>query len=467
MSEPIQRIPAIGVLLETEEARVLCEAVGRDLAVHALRTAASQARTSTDPGACEPASILRSAAALAGAIARPSLRRVINATGVVLHTNLGRAPLGARVLEELAPIVLGYSNVEFDLEEGGRGHRVSHVRQLLTFLTGAEDAVVVNNNAAAIILVLHHFAPGKNVIVSRGELIEIGGSFRIPDIMAAGGARMVEVGTTNKTRIDDYAKAITAETAMLFKAHKSNYAIHGFTEEPTAAELAELAHRHKILFVYDLGSGLLRKPRGMRLEQEPDVRSALADGADLVTFSGDKVVGGPQAGIVVGSRALIKQLATDPLMRALRVGKLTLAALAAASRNYLTDKSLVRDNPTFAMLEQPLGVIEARASALRARLDSLGVPCSIRESSGATGGGALPDLVVPSRSVALKLDKQRSQTAHRRLMVHDTSVVGMLREGELWFDLLTVADDELESLAATIVDVITHLPVTTRPQEEP
>ncbi|MBD3241632.1 MAG: L-seryl-tRNA(Sec) selenium transferase [Chitinivibrionales bacterium] len=455
MSEP-RRLPAVGRLVNLDACKRLAAEHGRELVTYALREAVERARRRMDDGREPPdeSSLIAQATEIIDAITAPSLRRVINATGVLLHTNLGRAPLGARLCEEIAPIVSGYANVEFDLDTGSRGHRNDHVRELLRYLTGAEDALVVNNNAAAIILILHHLAAGKEVIVSRGELIEIGGSFRIPDIMRAGGAVMVEVGTTNKTRLSDYADAISDRTALLFKAHKSNYAIHGFTEEPAAEELARLAHEHDLPLVHDLGSGLLRRPRMAAMRDEPDVREALAAGADLVSFSGDKLVGGPQAGIVVGRQALVARLARDPLMRALRVGKLTLAALAAACRHYLSDQALFSGNPTFGMLRQTPAQLTSRAEKLAGLLHARGIESRVIESSGKTGGGALPDMSIPSRALALALPKARAEAAQRALMRAATPVVGIMREGELVLDMLTVADNELDTVAASVTEAL-------------
>lgn len=443
------RLPAIGTLINTPACAGLVDAYGRDLVTYGLRQAVAAARASgTDAG--EDA-IVQSSAQIVRGIAEPSLRQVVNATGILLHTNLGRAPLGPRVLKDLSPVVLGYSNVEFDLTRGKRGHRDSHVTELLRYLTGAEDALVVNNNAAALILILHHFANRKEVVVSRGELIEIGGSFRIPDIMRAGGSKMVEVGTTNKTRLSDYEAALTKKTALYFRAHKSNYAIHGFTDEPSTRELAAAAHGHELPLVYDLGSGLLRRPRGLPLEDEPDVHSALADGADLVTFSGDKLIGGPQAGVVVGTAALVKKLRRDPLMRALRVGKLTLAALTSACRHYLTDETLTQSNPAFAMMEQTTKQVQARAQALHGQLARQGIESHVTGSAARTGGGALPDRELASHAVVLDMPKRRAQRVWRALMAASPPVVGVMREGQLALDLYTVGDDDLETVTAAVL----------------
>ena len=317
MAKTKRKIPAVGTVINTSELKPLTALHGRELVTWAVRKVIDGFRTS--PGAKETIGIeeivVEASAVIAG-IARPSLKPVINATGIVLHTNLGRAPLGTAVMEEIAPLIAGYSNVEFDLKSGCRGHRNDHVAELIRYVTGAEDAVVVNNNAAAIILVLHTLAKNKEVIVSRGELIEIGGSFRIPEIIRAGGAKMVEVGTTNKTRLADYEKALSKKTACIFKAHRSNFTMSGFTEEVSLKELNRFSHERGLPFVFDLGSGLLRKPANLPLAHEPDVRSVLALGVDLVTFSCAKLLGGPQGGILAGKKELAERCAKKPVMRA-------------------------------------------------------------------------------------------------------------------------------------------------------
>jgi len=387
-------------------------------------------------------------------ITTPSLRPVINATGVVLHTNLGRAVLGEAVLNGMAGIIAGYSNIEFDTATGRRGDRNKHVSSLLCFLTGAEDALVVNNNAAGIVLALSTLAAGREVIVSRGELIEIGGEFRVPDIMAAAGCRMVEVGTTNRTRIADYEKAISKSTAVIFKAHRSNFSVKGFTEEATLGQCAALARKKRIPFVYDIGSGLVRKPSGLRLENEPDVASAVKSGADLVLFSGDKLLGGPQAGIIAGKKALVAKLSRAPLMRALRVGKLTMAALSAACRSYLDDGALVKNNPTFTYLSRAREETRRLAVMLQEMLNGRGIESSVEDTQGQCGGGTLPELSIPSCGVMIEKKGPRQNDSLKgifnRLCAAERPVVAVLREGSLVFDMLAVRESELPALAEAI-----------------
>jgi L-seryl-tRNA(Ser) seleniumtransferase len=453
MSSVFHNPPAVGTMLNRPEIVALIDLHGRAVVTWAIRAVIDESRSSA--AAVDESSVIHQATALVAQIVTPSLRPVINATGVVLHTNLGRAVLGPRVLAEIAPIVTGYSNIEFDLEQGRRGHRVSHIAPLLRFLTGAEDVLVVNNNAAAIILILHTLARRREVVISRGELIEIGGAFRIPDIMAAAGAKMVEVGTTNRTRLSDYESARSAKTALFFKAHTSNYAIKGFTEEVTVAELAGFAHNQGIPFVYDIGSGLLRKPSQLTLGAEPDVQSAVRAGADLVCFSCDKLLGGPQAGIIAGRRDLIARLAKAPLMRALRVGKLTMAALSAACRSYLSDTRLQEGNPAFAMLEQTPDRIDAKAQALQIALTQAGIESRVVDSEAQCGGGTLPELMIASKAVMVvpRATKNANKVAEKlwqRLQQGDRAVLGVLREGRLLFDVYTISTEDIPALVAAL-----------------
>jgi len=458
----LRALPSVGRLLNHPAVAALVERHGHDLAAHVVRTALDRARRAVLEGAELPdqESVVAAALDLARGIALGSLKPVINATGVVLHTNLGRAPLGRAVLEEVAGVAGGYCNLEFDLETGTRGSRNTHVSELLRFVTSAEDVLVVNNNAAGIILMLNTLADGREVIVSRGELIEIGGSFRIPDIMAASGAVMVEVGTTNRTRSADYEQAIGPQTALIFKAHKSNYAIRGFTEEASVAELARLAHEHGLPMVYDVGSGLLRRAKDLPLGGEPDVPGALRDGADLVLFSCDKLLGGPQAGCVAGRGELVRRLAGAPMMRALRVGKLTLAALAGACRHWLTDESLLNASPTFALLGRSREEVARLAGELLRALESQGVSVRLTDSVGRCGGGSLPDVELPSMAVEILPASTAgggsdwAGGALRRLLGSDRPVVAVVREGRLLLDVLTIFESDIPYVARAVAEAV-------------
>jgi L-seryl-tRNA(Ser) seleniumtransferase len=389
----------------------------------------------------------------------PSLKKVINATGIILHTNLGRAPLGKKLLKEMQPLLRGYSNLEFDLEKNERGERNSHVADILKFITGAEAALVVNNNAAAVMFCLQKFAKNKQVIISRGELVEIGGSFRIPEIMRASGAQMVEVGTTNRTRLQDYEAAITADTKVIFKAHKSNYYIQGFTEEAEISELAELAKQYGLIFIYDIGSGLLRKPQNLPLEKEPDVRSAIQSGADLVTFSGDKLLGGPQAGIIVGRYRLVSKLAKAPMMRALRVGKITLAALSLVSRAYLQDEQLIHKIPIFQMLNTTEEKLLDKAEHLAELLKERQIKYEIVDTLSQVGGGTLPALQLKSKAIKilpLSKDRKFAQKIHTKLLQQNIPILAILRGGDLLLDVRTIFPEDYSLIAESIKKVMVN-----------
>ncbi|MFC1888059.1 L-seryl-tRNA(Sec) selenium transferase, partial [Candidatus Cloacimonadota bacterium] len=364
---------------------------------------------------------------------------------------------GKASLEKIGSIISGYSNLEFNLNTGKRGQRNDHIKELLTYITGAENVVVVNNNAAAVFLTLLTFAKGKEVIVSRGELIEIGGSFRIPDIMKLSGAKMVEVGTTNRTRIKDYEEAITDKTRILFKAHKSNYEIKGFSEEVGIEELTELTKKYNLIMFYDIGSGLLRKPEGLKLKDEPDVLGSLNAGADLVSFSGDKLLGGPQAGIIAGKKELINKLAKSPLMRALRVGKLTMSALQHSISAYLDDSRLAEEIPIFEMLNRDSSDLKLLAEDLQSELSKLGIRSEVVSSKAQVGGGTLPGLEIESFGVQLSYegkDRKFAQKLFRKLLDLEDPVLGILREGKLIFDVLSVFKEDISELAARVAKVM-------------
>lgn len=385
------------------------------------------------------------------------LKKVYNATGVVVHTNLGRAPYSDKIIEDASEVLKGYNNLEYDLEKGERGSRHSHLETKLKYLTGAEDVLIVNNNAAAVMLTLRYFAKNKEVIVSRGELIEIGGSFRIPEIMAASDCKMVEVGATNKTHLHDYEKAINKNTALLFKAHKSNYVIKGFTKEVSLAELVTLGRKNSIPVVYDMGSGLLQKSSTEILKNEPDVKQTFAEGIDLVTFSGDKLIGGPQAGIIAGKKEYISQLKKEPMVRALRVGKTTLAYMQAALSYYLNEKQLLEYNSIFKMLQKTKKQIKDTAELLKSEFENMDIPSVVLESEGYCGGGALPDEGVPSLSVKINRDfnsnKEKvdySEKLFDQLLQEQTPVICVLKKGEIYFDVLTLAMNEINSVVKIV-----------------
>jgi L-seryl-tRNA(Ser) seleniumtransferase len=384
---------------------------------------------------------------------RPNFIQVINATGVVIHTNLGRSVLPAEAMARINAVGAGYSNLEFDLATGKRGSRYSLVEELLCRLTGAEAALVVNNNAAAVLLALDTLAKGREAIVSRGQLVEIGGSFRIPEVMARSGARLVEVGATNRTHLRDYQAAITEETALLLKVHTSNYRIIGFTAEVPLAELVALGREHHLPVMEDLGSGCLLDLSRFGLLKEPTVREVVAAGPDVVTFSGDKLLGGPQAGIIVGRREVIARLKRNPLTRALRIDKFTLAGLEAVLRLYQDERQALRQIPTLAMLSLTREEIATKARRLKRLLAKpLAGHCrvGILPAVSRVGGGALPEYDLPTVAVSLEPAPFSVNDLEVRLRLAPEPVVGRIENDLFLLDLRTVADSEIKRLAATI-----------------
>jgi L-seryl-tRNA(Ser) seleniumtransferase len=400
------------------------------LAVDAARSVLARAREEIRVGA-DPGDLAERVRAELAAVRAPSFRRVLNATGVIVHTNLGRAPLAPEAIARIQDAARGYSNLELDLEDGERGSRQDHLAALLRRLTGAEAALVVNNNAAAVLLALAALGEGREVVVSRGELLEIGDGFRIPDVLARSGARLVEVGTTNRTRPADYERAIGPETALLLRVHQSNFRVVGFTELPRLAELAAIARRHELPLVDDLGSGALGEIPG-----EPSARESLAAGADLVCFSGDKLLGGPQAGIVAGRADLVERLRRHPLQRAMRVDKLTLAALEGTLQLHLDAPARI---PVLRMLGEDVSVVRSRAERLAEMTGG-----TVEETVARVGGGALPLAELPSFACAL------DESLASPLRVGAPPVVGIVRDGKLLLDCRTLADDELDEVAAAV-----------------
>ena len=389
---------------------------------------------------------------------QPNLRPVINATGVVLHTNLGRAVLSSQAREAIYIITKGYSNLELDLETGERGSRYSHVVELLCQLTGAEAALVVNNNAAAVLLALNTLAQGKEVIVSRGQLVEIGGSFRVPEVMSASGARLVEVGTTNKTYQRDYRKAITEDTALLLKVHPSNYRIMGFTQETSLEDLVALGAETGLPVMEDLGSGFLVDLRPFGITGEPTVQEEIKAGADIVTFSGDKLLGGPQAGIIVGKKKYVDQMAKNQLTRALRVDKLTMAALEATLRAYLWEpEQTIEMVPILKMLTVKSEILQKRAATLAVKLQNSledKVQVSIEPGVSQAGGGSLPMLELPTTLVTLRPGGGRVDKWAARLRQGTPAVMVRIADGKLVLDVRTVLEEEEESLLEALADCL-------------
>jgi L-seryl-tRNA(Ser) seleniumtransferase len=435
-------------LLESDGIRALLDAAPRSLVVDAVRATIARAR---DDAQSAPNAAAEWTAAVAHALAdarRPSLRRVINATGIVLHTNLGRAPLARAAIDAIAGIAAGYSNLELDLEKGARGSRYVHCAALLRELTGAEDALVVNNCAAALVLALNTLAEGREAILSRGELVEIGGSFRVHEIMAKSGAHLREVGATNRTHLADYERAIGPVVGVLLKVHQSNFAIRGFTTDVSVQELAPLAERHALPIVHDLGSGLLISLAGIGLSGEPTAREALAAGASIVVMSGDKLLGGPQAGLIVGGARWLDAMRRNPLVRSYRVDKLTLAALEATLSLYREPDVALRDIPTLALLATSQETLRARADAMRQELAKHGVESDVVSSMGSVGAGAFPDTEIPGAALALAGD---ADDWARRLRAGSPAVVGRVHDDRLLLDLRAVLESELPELHRAVV----------------
>lgn len=387
----------------------------------------------------------------------PNLKPLVNATGVVVHTNLGRSLLPDAVVENIALIAGRYSNLEYDLDAGKRGSRYASVEDLLCEISGAQAAMAVNNNAGAVLLCLETFARNKEVIVSRGELVEIGGSFRVPDVMAKSGGILREVGTTNRTHMRDYENAIEENTALLLKVHRSNYSIIGFTAEVSLKELVELGARHGVPVMEDLGSGTFIDFSKYGLVKEPTVQESVAAGTDIVTFSGDKLLGGPQAGIIVGKKSTVDQIKQNPLARALRIDKLTLAALESTLRLYRDEEKAVRMIPTLRMLTMNIGEIETRASNLVEELkniDKSRLEISLVERSSKAGGGALPLLELPSRCLRIRLQGMSANALEKSLRENDPPIIGRIEDDAYIMDPRTLRDDDLPIIGKAFENII-------------
>lgn len=447
MTDSRRDLPSVSSLLETSGVKWLLEQHPRSLVLDAVRSSVEAARAAGGSKQSEEQWVEMIASAVREST-RPSLRRVINATGVVLHTNLGRAPLADAAISAIAHVAEGFSNLEYDIETGQRGSRYSHCVGLLRQLTGAEDALVVNNCAAAMVLSLNALAQRKEVLVSRGELVEIGGSFRIPDIMARSGAKLIEVGTTNRTHDDDYRRAITPKTGAIVKVHRSNFSIEGFTSEVSVERLAFIAAEHGLPVIHDLGSGLLLPLDDYGLSGEPTASVAVAAGPTLVLMSGDKLLGGPQAGIILGRSAAIARLRKNPFARAMRVDKLTLSALEATLRLYLEPERAMKEVPLLAMLTQSVEEIESRARSIATSLRSHNIDSEIAPTTASVGGGAFPTAGIPSRAVVLQSDATRTE---ERLRSGEPAVIGRIADGKLLLDLRSVLPREDAVLVKTIV----------------
>ena len=451
MSDPRRALPSVSALIESEAIRPLLGRAPRSLVVGAVRAVIEAARRA-------PESAPRGEREWADAVGqelesaeRPSLRPVINATGVVLHTNLGRAPLADAAIEAIHAVAAGYANLEYDVERGVRGSRYTHCVGLLRELTGAEDAVVVNNCAAALVLALNTFAESREAVISRGELVEIGGSFRIPDIMAKSGARLVEVGTTNRTHADDYRRALGPASGAIVKVHRSNFAVEGFVAEVDAEELASLARERDLPFVHDLGSGLMMSLADHGLTGEATARDAVRAGATLVTMSGDKLLGGPQAGLILGTARAVSAIRANALIRSYRVDKLTLAALAATLALYREPRRALSEIPVLAMLTATHADVRARAEWLRDKIDSHGLRIRVVDADASVGGGAFPTARIPSAALVVEGPAERIE---RELRAGQPPVVARVAEGCVLLDPRTVLQLDDAPFARAVADAI-------------
>ncbi len=455
MMDPRRRLPSMDALLKEPEVVPLIDRYGRETVKDSLRRALDRARAGADPERSGPADLLRAAERDLETRSRPSLRRTLNGTGVVLHTNLGRAPLAdaaGRAQAEAA----GYGNVELSLATGRRGSRYDHCSDVVCELTGAAAAIIANNNAAAVALVVNELARGREVLVSRGELVEIGGTFRIPDVVGRSGGRLREVGTTNRTRVSDYAAAINESTGLILRVHPSNYRVEGFSARPSLAALVSLARERGIPLAHDLGSGLLDAGLLPGFPEGPTARGSLAAGVDLATWSGDKLLGGPQAGIIAGDPALIGRLRRNPLLRAFRVDKTTLAALEATLMLYRDPELAVRRIPALRMLREPVETVEARAAA--ARLEPpprSGARVEVVRTESMVGGGAFPGFAIPSAGWAVTgIDVERLAAECRAGPV---PLIGRIERAAFIVDVRTLPGEEAARAAEALTSALTRV----------
>jgi L-seryl-tRNA(Ser) seleniumtransferase len=461
----LRRLPAVDRLIELAKKEACFELIPPSVMTNAIRAVIETDRRRIREGDRLPdetdlsdAAVMQRVKAAVRSAMRPNLRRVVNATGVVIHTNLGRSLLAQEAVENLTIVASRYSNLEYDLDRGRRGSRYMAVRDLLCEITGAEDAMVVNNNAGAVLISLETIAKSRAVIVSRGDLVEIGGSFRIPDVMAKSGAVLKEVGTTNRTHLRDYENAIDADAALLLKVHWSNYSIVGFTAQVPLRELVELGARRGVPVMEDLGSGTFIDFSRYGLLKEPAVQESVASGADIVTFSGDKLLGGPQAGILVGRQRIIESIRKNPINRALRIDKLTLAALESTLRLYRDEAQAVAAIPTLRMLTEPEDAIQARAEDLARRLQALADPrlqIEIVRLSSKAGGGSLPLLELPSRCLKVRIDGLTPNRLELKLRSNEPPIIGRIEDDAFLMDARTLQVDEAPVIAAALKSILT------------
>ena len=460
-NELLRKLPKVDILLNDETIRTLVAECGRGMVVECIREELDRVRALVLSGKEKEAEealekfVLLVKERVSEKTAYP-LRKVINATGIILHTNLGRAPLGKVHLDAINQAIGGYSNLEYDLETGKRGKRFNHYADLISKIAGTEGAIAVNNNAASLTLIFGALSKGKEVIVSRGEAIEIGGKFRIPEVIEQSGAILKEVGTTNKTRISDYEDAINENTGALLKVHTSNYKVIGFTEEVTLEQLVELGKKYNLPVIMDLGSGVLVDLEKYGLAHEPTVEEQVKKGADLVCFSGDKLLGGPQAGIIVGKKEAVQKLEHYPLMRAIRLDKCAIAALSATFREYMDEARAVKNIPVLHMIARPLSELKVQAEELAAGLSKaiLQAEIQVEESESMVGGGSLPGETLASYAVTIQSDKMSCETLMEKMRDYEIPIIGHIKEDKVWLDMRTLMPEEAEILQNCMLEIL-------------
>jgi L-seryl-tRNA(Ser) seleniumtransferase len=463
--EALRNLPAVDRVLELSKSDPFFEEVPRSVLIRSIRSVLDNRRRQIieqDPAQIDE--LLADAAVVTGVkdLARQAqslnLRATVNATGIVIHTNLGRSLLAETAIEHLCAVGRRYSNLEFDLDKGRRGSRYANVEDLICELSGAESAIAVNNNAGAVLLALETMAAGKKVIVSRGELVEIGGSFRIPDVMAKSGGILCEVGTTNRTHLRDYENAVDEQTALLLKVHKSNYSVVGFSAEVSLKDLVALGRKHRVPVMEDLGSGTFVDFSRYGLLKEPTVQESVSAGVDIITFSGDKLLGGPQAGLVVGKKACIDRIKKNPITRALRIDKLTLAALESTLRLYRDEEKAVQAIPTLRMMLQPIATLAEKAGRLKKMLESTGhkrLTVASLDLVSRPGGGSLPLLELPSKGLGVKIDGLSANAIEKSLRLNSPPIIGRIEDDLYTMDMRTLQDDELETIRSAIETLLT------------
>jgi L-seryl-tRNA(Ser) seleniumtransferase len=465
MKELLRQLPSIDDILKENRTIAWLNTYPRVLVLEAVRAAVDGQRkailqTTDKNNVRQPSSlalILDEAERMLRELSEQSLKPIINATGVVIHTNLGRSILSEKALERVAEIGRGYSNLEYDIAASERGKRYVHIESILMRLTGVEAVTAVNNNAAAVLLCLNTLARGREVVVSRGELVEIGGSFRVPDVMERSGAVLREVGTTNKTHLKDYEKVINEHTGLILKVHTSNYKIVGFTKEVTPQELSKLGRKHNLPVMWDLGSGSFIDLSTYGAGSEPTVQQAVDSGVDILTFSGDKLLGGPQAGLILGKKSYLDPIRSNPLARALRIDKLTLAALEATLGQYLDKEKAVGEIPTLWMLTQPLSEIERKAMLLETGLKNIqdaGLSIFIQDDRSQSGGGALPTGNFPTKTVCIRHERLSANRLESGLRLGKPHIIARIKEGMVVFDPRTLNDEEIGNIVEALQKIV-------------